>query len=125
MVKSHYRSGHQGAVTPRFVRRTSPAPMTHSGQLLQIKGVRGASASPPIAPALGMNILGEPVGRQFTTESAFPGLAVHHRASGCELITQPQIVDETGDLLVRATAIGFAGDHVREGWGASEVDPFA
>ncbi len=38
---------------------------------------------------------------------------------------QPQIVDETGDLLVRATAIGFAGDHVREGWRASEVDPFA
>src|SRR5712672_715922 len=42
-----------------------------------------------------------------------------------ELITQPQIVDETGDLLIRATAIGFAGDHVREGWRASEVDPFA
>ena len=54
-----------------------------------------------LAQRLGMHVLGEPVGRQFVAEAALLRLAVDHGAGGGELIAEPDIVDEAGDLVVR------------------------
>src|SRR5262245_9473471 len=49
---------------------------------------------------LRMHVLGEPVGRHVMAQPALLGLAVDHGPRGRELIADPDIVDEAGDVGV-------------------------
>jgi len=57
-----------------------------------------------------MHVLGEPVGRQIVPEAILLGLTVDDRAGRSELITEPDIVDEAGDVGVGFASADAAGD---------------
>ena len=52
-----------------------------------------------------MHVFGEPVGRQIVADAGLLGLAIDHRAGGGELVAEPDIVEEAGDLVVRLAAL--------------------
>src|SRR5262249_51409714 len=71
---------------------------------------------------LWMHVLGEPVRRQLMPEPAALGLAVDHCAGGGELIAEPDIVEEAGDLAVGLPTLRAAGDQVGDGGQLVELD---
>ncbi len=78
-----------------------------------LKVIVGAARRRSWNDRLRMHVFREPVGRQIVAGAAFLGLAVEQRAGGGELIAEPDIVDEAGDLAIGLAAFGAAGDQVR------------
>ncbi len=72
-----------------------------------------------------MHILGEPVRRQFVTDPLLLGFAIDHGAGGGELIAQPEIIEEAGDVLILRAALGLARDQFRDGRKFAGRSPFA
>ena len=64
---------------------------------------------------LRVHVLGEPVGRQLVAEAAVLGFLDHRGADRRELVAEPDIVQETGDLAVRLSPLRAPDDQVREG----------
>jgi hypothetical protein len=55
-------------------------------------------------------------------EAALLGLAIDQGAGGGELIAEPDIVDEAGDVGVRSAAFDPAEDELRQGRQRLEID---
>src|SRR5215472_14209 len=85
-------------------------------------GFRADRAGAGRARGLRMHVFGKPIGRQFMTETALLRLAVDQRASGRELIAEPDIVDEASDVGIRLAAFALAYDQLRQGWKSGEID---
>src|SRR5688500_17961276 len=66
----------------------------------------------PAAASLRMYVFREPVGRELVTYAAFLGLAIDSGACGGELVSEAEIVQKTGDILLSLPARYFAGDQV-------------
>lgn len=60
------------------------------------------------SPALGMHVLGEPIGRHLVAEAALLGLAVDEGARRGELEAEPDIIDEARDVGVGCAAADAA-----------------
>src|SRR5262249_43349369 len=73
---------------------------------------------------LRMHVLGEPLGRHVVAEAALLRLAVDQGPRGRELIAEPDIVDEAGDVGVGLATFDPADDELWQGWKLVEVDLF-
>src|SRR5262245_5864912 len=71
-----------------------------------------------------MYVLGEPLGRHVMAKAALLRLAVDQGPRGRELIAEPDIVDEAGNVGVGLATFDPADDELRQGRKLVEVDLF-